>query len=98
MKNKKQDIVKNSKFDRPLSKESAKSKYEKLADENELESQGHFEDLVETKIKKAMAEGEFDNLPGKGKPLDLNKYYDMPEHLRTAYQIIKNSGYGGYLF
>jgi hypothetical protein len=45
------------------------------------------------KIKKAMAAGEFDNLAGKGKPLDLKKYYDMPEHLRTAYQIIKNSGY-----
>ena len=93
MKDKKKDIFSNSKFDKPLSKENAKSKYEKLADKDKPESKEKFEDLIEAKIKKAMAEGEFDNLPGKGKPLDLKKYYDLPEHLRAAYQIIKNSGY-----
>ena len=40
-----------------------------------------------------MAEGEFDNLPGKGKPLDLKKYSETPEHLRMAYHILKNAGY-----
>ena len=49
--------------------------------------------LVEARIRKAMAEGEFDNLPGKGKPIELKTYYDMPEHLRLAYQMIKDSGY-----
>ena len=93
MKDKKKDINSNSKFDKPFSKENAKSKYEKLADEDKPESKDKFVDLIEAKIKKAMAEGEFDNLAGKGKPLDLQKYYDMPEHLRTAYHIIKNSGY-----
>jgi hypothetical protein len=93
MKDKKKDLFSNSKFDRPFSKENAKSKYEKFADADKPESKEKFEDLIEMKIKKAMAEGEFDNLAGKGKPLDLKKYYDMPEHLRTAYQIIKNSGY-----
>jgi hypothetical protein len=93
MNDKKKDRFSNSKSDKPLSKENAKLIYEKLADENKPESKEKFEDLIERKIKKAMAEGEFDNLAGKGKPLDLKKYYDMPEHLRTAYQIIKNSGY-----
>jgi hypothetical protein len=93
MKDKKKDEFSISKFDKPFSKENAKSQYEKLAEEDKPQPKEKFEDLIEMKIKKAMAEGEFDNLAGKGKPLDLKKYYDMPEHLRTAYQIIKNSGY-----
>ena len=40
-----------------------------------------------------MAEGQFDNLPGKGKPLDLKGYIETPEHLRTAYHILKNAGF-----
>ncbi len=93
MKNKREDKLKESKFDKPLSKESAKAKYEKLTDEKEKESPESFENSVEIKIRKAMAEGEFDNLPGKGKPIDLSKYYGVPEHLRIAYQMMKDSGY-----
>jgi hypothetical protein len=40
-----------------------------------------------------MDEGKFDNLQGKGKPLDLSKYREVPEHLRTAYHLLKNSGF-----
>ena len=32
-------------------------------------------------------------LQGKGKPLDLGKYNEVPEHLRTAYHVLKNAGY-----
>ena len=35
--------------------------------------------------------GEFDNLPGKGKPLDLNAYFATPEHLRMGYSILKSA-------
>ena len=93
MKNKREDNLKESKFDKPLSKESAKARYENLTDEKEEESAKQQEDLVEARIRKAMAEGEFDNLPGKGKPIDLSKYYGVPEHLRIAYQMMKDSGY-----
>jgi hypothetical protein len=48
------------------------------------------EKFVEDQIKKAMAEGEFDNLPGKGKPIDLDGYFQTPEHLRICYSILKN--------
>ena len=48
------------------------------------------ERFVEDQIKKAMAEGEFDNLPGKGKPIDLDGYFQTPEHLRICYSILKN--------
>jgi hypothetical protein len=48
------------------------------------------ERFVEDQIRKAMAEGEFDNLPGKGKPIDLDAYFQTPEHLRVCYSILKN--------
>ena len=51
------------------------------------------EKFVEDQIKKAMAEGEFDNLSGKGKPIDLNAYFQTPEHLRICYSILKNSNF-----
>lgn len=47
------------------------------------------EKFVEDQIKKAMAEGEFDNLPGKGKPIDLDAYFQTPEDLRICYSILK---------
>lgn len=49
------------------------------------------EKFVEEQIKKAMAEGEFDNLPGKGKPIDLDAYFQTPEDLRICYSILKGS-------
>jgi DnaJ-domain-containing protein 1 len=48
---------------------------------------------VEEQIKKAMAEGAFDNLAGKGKPLDLEGYFQTPEHLRMCYSILKNGDF-----
>jgi hypothetical protein len=47
---------------------------------------------ADEKIKEAIAKGEFDNLPGKGKPLDLRAYFATPEHLRMGYSILKSAG------
>jgi hypothetical protein len=49
------------------------------------------ESAIEQKIKEAMARGEFDNLAGKGKPLDLEAYFNTPEDLRMAYSILKSN-------
>src|SRR5215510_5786198 len=46
---------------------------------------------VDQRIKEAVARGEFENLPGKGKPLDLDGYFATPEHLRMGYSILKNA-------
>ena len=51
------------------------------------------EKFVEEQIRKAMAEGEFDNLPGRGKPIDLEAYFRTPEDLRMAYSMLKNSNF-----
>jgi hypothetical protein len=50
------------------------------------------EKAVEVILREAIARGEFDNLPGKGKPVDLSAYFDTPEDLRMAYSIMKNAG------
>jgi hypothetical protein len=48
---------------------------------------------IEELIKHAIAKGEFDNLTGKGQPLDLNTYFDAPEHLRMGYSMLKGGGF-----
>ncbi|HEY9153473.1 MAG TPA: DUF1992 domain-containing protein [Anaerolineales bacterium] len=51
-----------------------------------------FDRIVDAIIKEAMERGEFDNLPGKGKPLDLTAYFNTPEEVRAAYSVLKNAG------
>ena len=46
---------------------------------------------VERIIQEAMARGEFDNLSGAGKPVDLSAYFDTPEELRLAYSVLKSA-------
>jgi hypothetical protein len=52
-----------------------------------------FELLAEQKIAEAVSRGEFDHLPGAGKPLDLDEDALVPEDLRMACRILKNAGY-----
>jgi hypothetical protein len=44
-------------------------------------------------IRNAIERGEFGNLKGKGKPLDLNDYFNTPEDIRLGYALLKNAGY-----
>ena len=50
-------------------------------------------ELVEKRIQAAMEEGAFDDLPGAGEPLALEDDAMIPEDMRLAYRILKNSGY-----
>src|SRR5436189_3797989 len=47
--------------------------------------------LVEERIKRAQAEGLFDNLAGKGKPLNLDDDSSVPDDLRLTFKILKNA-------
>ena len=51
-----------------------------------------FAKIAEQKILEAIENGEFDNLEGFGKPLDLADESWIPEDLRMAYKILKNAG------
>lgn len=50
-----------------------------------------FQKIVEEKIREAIEKGEFDDLPGKGKPLSFDDD-SVPEDKRLAYKILKNAG------
>jgi len=49
--------------------------------------------IAEDKIKAAIKQGELDNLPGKGKPLQLDDLSSIPEELRMGYRLLKNAGF-----
>jgi hypothetical protein len=49
--------------------------------------------LAEKKLAEAVSRGELDDLPGQGKPLELDDDALVPEDLRLAYRILKNAGF-----
>lgn len=57
---------------------------------NTMSSFGNISDEI---IKRAMQEGAFDDLPGKGKPLNLDENPYEPEEWRTAFRILHSNGY-----
>lgn len=52
-----------------------------------------FQSIAERRIREAMEQGEFDNLPGQGQPLVFEDDTWVPEDLRMAYRVLKNSGF-----
>ena len=50
-----------------------------------------FARIVEERIRKAQQKGEFNNLEGSGKPLNLLDDQAVAEELRLAYKILKNA-------
>lgn len=47
--------------------------------------------IAENKIREAIARGELNDLPGAGKPIDLEEYFRTPEELRMAYSVLKSA-------
>lgn len=53
---------------------------------------GRLHDMAEAKIRDAIEEGVFDDLPGKGKPLSIEDDSRVPAELRGAYSVLRNAG------
>jgi len=47
--------------------------------------------LAEDRIEEAIASGEFEGLPGKGRPLDLAEYFALPAAERAGSMLLKNA-------
>jgi hypothetical protein len=47
--------------------------------------------LAESKIQAAIANGEFDDLPGRGKPLARDALARVPAELRMGCRILRNA-------
>ncbi len=50
-----------------------------------------FEKIADERIKEAVKRGDFDDLPGKGRPLTLEDDSHLPADIRLAYKILKNA-------
>jgi hypothetical protein len=50
-----------------------------------------FDRIAELRIREALAEGKFDNLPNSGQPLDLDEYFQTPAEWRLAYSMLKSA-------
>lgn len=48
---------------------------------------------IDEQIREAMQRGDFKNLPGRGKPLDLSQNPHEDPGWRTAYRMLKENGY-----
>lgn len=53
----------------------------------------NWEKLIEEKIKDAMKEGAFDDLPGTGQPINLEENPFEDPSLRTAHRLLRNNGF-----
>jgi len=51
-----------------------------------------FAAIAERRILEAMERGDFDDLPGKGKPIDFEDDSFVPEDMRMALKICRNAG------
>ena len=49
--------------------------------------------LAEQRLEQAAREGAFADLPGSGRPLDLDDDALVPAELRMGYRILKNAGF-----
>ena len=51
-----------------------------------------FARIAEQRIEAAVAAGELDDLPGAGRPIELDDDALVPEELRMAYRVLRNAG------
>ncbi|HHV65961.1 MAG TPA: DUF1992 domain-containing protein [Peptococcaceae bacterium] len=51
-----------------------------------------FAKIALSKIEEAIKNGEFENLPGQGQPINLEYLAAIPPEKRAAYTVLKNSG------
>jgi DnaJ family protein C protein 28 len=50
------------------------------------------ESAIEKQIREAIERGDFDRLPGTGKPLDLSENPYTPEDWRLAFKLLQDAG------
>ena len=48
---------------------------------------------IDNMIRAAIARGEFDDLKGMGKPIDLDAYFATPEGVRMGYSVLKSNDF-----
>jgi hypothetical protein len=49
--------------------------------------------MAEKRLREAIEKGEFDNLPGKGEPIDLRENPFEDPDLRVVHRLLRNAGF-----
>src|SRR5256885_1271007 len=57
------------------------------------EALAKYDRIAERRIQEAIKAGEFDNLPGSGKPLRDDDNPFVPAEMRAAFKVLANSGF-----
>jgi hypothetical protein len=65
----------------------------KLGRGGKVTSAVNWSEIVERQIVEAQGRGEFDNLPGKGKPLNLQENPFADPGWRVAYKMLQDNGF-----
>jgi len=53
----------------------------------------NLETAIDKQIREAIERGDFDNLPGQGKPQDLARDPNVPEEWELAFRLLKQAGF-----
>jgi hypothetical protein len=61
------------------------------ATEHDVQAMDEWADVVSKRIEEAMRRGDFDNLPGRGKPLQIQREPFVPEDQQMAFKLLKNN-------
>jgi hypothetical protein len=64
---------------------------DKTDNQDKPRSMEEWADLVTKRIEEAMRRGDFDNLPGHGKPLPPDQDAMVPEEQKMAFKLLKNN-------
>jgi DnaJ family protein C protein 28 len=64
---------------------------EKSTTTSKTRSEKEWRDLISQRIEEAMAAGAFDNLPGKGKPIDVGPEPFVPADMQMANSLLKSN-------
>jgi DnaJ family protein C protein 28 len=56
-------------------------------------SRRRWDTLIDMKIREGIANGEFNDLPGKGQPINLDENPHEDPTLRTAHRLLRNNGF-----
>lgn len=75
--------------DKPTSKDELRRRYEEDQANHQPKPPKDWQSLIEEQISKL----DLDNLPGKGKPLNLERNPYMNESDELAHNLLKNAGY-----
>lgn len=57
------------------------------------QAMNRLESLTEKRLREAIENGEFDDLPGKGEPIDLKENPFEDPDLRVVHRLLRNAGF-----